>query len=962
MDHLGRGQIADAPTAIGELWKNAFDAYARDVSLHIYGGVLKTAAILDTGHGMTLDEFVGRWLVLGTETKLDEPTVLAVERFGLPERPRQGEKGIGRLSVAFLAPVTVVISKRQNHDMVVAVIDWRLFENPFLALSDLRIPVEEVKSSQELLERLPVMVRALKENLTGEDGPEIRRERLTDGWLRFDEYEKKHHVSPTTAKSIRTFSEQGFLDEKHLDEWEVTAGLSDHGTALYMIDIRRELAVWVDPDLNPEDDEVQEVRQRLYQTLRGFTDSYTDAPQDFLYEVWTHGDLGGHRILASTECFDIEELRNLEHNIEGEFDKNGWFSGVVTVFGKDRGEFSVAPRRVPPKAGRDMVGPFSLCLGSFEQTPSKTTHPPEVYVALGEKADRFAGLGVFRDGLRVMPYGRPDNDFFGIESRRTRHAGREFWVHHRTFGRVALQRHRNPNLRDKAGREGFIENRALREMRLLVTNVLRDVALRFFGTDSDIRQEELPEIQARYAAGKRAQELARKRRGQGFRKFLRENKKDMSLALLEVQGANVRVASYGDAPSSEDLAVELDLVERFLERRNELRLPPLPKKLKSVEADYRAYRDQYREFCASVDAMKARLAAFEQLVAQEPPTDVARRRLHSNQTKLNHQIGRYVKELNGRLDELRERWRARAEADRKRFYKQSAPLLDDIDKDVRLGRVLNLLDANRQEVEQQLIEFYEPTMRALDHLLDDIDIDSALAVTEDERLELEEKLSQFHALAQLGISVEIIGHELETLDTEVGRNLKRLPKDVQKREAFKLAYEAHRALVDRLRFLYPMKLSGYRLRRKITGDEIAEYVEEYFRARFRDARISFIATEEFRGLSISDLPARIFPVFINLVNNSLYWLQSADERRIVFDYFRGLVAISDSGPGVDPDDIPHLFELFFTRRAMGRGVGLYLCRANLAVANHTIRYAGDNDPKPLDGATLIIEFKGVSNV
>ena len=38
VDHLGREQIADCPTAISELWKNAFDAYARKVELTIYDG------------------------------------------------------------------------------------------------------------------------------------------------------------------------------------------------------------------------------------------------------------------------------------------------------------------------------------------------------------------------------------------------------------------------------------------------------------------------------------------------------------------------------------------------------------------------------------------------------------------------------------------------------------------------------------------------------------------------------------------------------------------------------------------------------------------------------------------------------------------------------------------------------------------------------------------------------------
>lgn len=53
IDHLGRGQIADTPTAVSELWKNAYDAYARDVSLHIFSGSLPIAGIYDNGSGMS---------------------------------------------------------------------------------------------------------------------------------------------------------------------------------------------------------------------------------------------------------------------------------------------------------------------------------------------------------------------------------------------------------------------------------------------------------------------------------------------------------------------------------------------------------------------------------------------------------------------------------------------------------------------------------------------------------------------------------------------------------------------------------------------------------------------------------------------------------------------------------------------------------------------------------------------
>src|SRR3954462_7774941 len=84
IDHLGRTQIADAPTAVSELWKNAYDAYARNVALHIFDGARPVAAVLDDGSGMDRDDFEDRWLVIGTETKFGGGDSSDPERFGLP--------------------------------------------------------------------------------------------------------------------------------------------------------------------------------------------------------------------------------------------------------------------------------------------------------------------------------------------------------------------------------------------------------------------------------------------------------------------------------------------------------------------------------------------------------------------------------------------------------------------------------------------------------------------------------------------------------------------------------------------------------------------------------------------------------------------------------------------------------------------------------------------------------------
>jgi signal transduction histidine kinase len=272
---------------------------------------------------------------------------------------------------------------------------------------------------------------------------------------------------------------------------------------------------------------------------------------------------------------------------------------------------------------------------------------------------------------------------------------------------------------------------------------------------------------------------------------------------------------------------------------------------------------------------------------------------------------------------------------------------------------LNLIDANRAELSEAFSAKYQAFLNTLAQLLEDLDLEGAYAATEDDRAELEARLQDIQAIAQIGITVEIVGHEFETLEAEVRRNLSKLPESARETVSFKQALRAHQALADRLRFLSPLKIAGYRARETITGKQIAEFIDEFFSPMFRDQRIEFTATKAFRGIAITDIPSRIFPVFVNLVNNAVYWTAQSNKRRIMLDFQQAKAIVADTGPGVDIEDVPRLFTIFFSRRRMGRGVGLYLSRVNLAVAGHKIRYAADGDPKALPGANFIIEFKGV---
>ena len=109
VDLLGKGQIADLPTAITELWKNGYDAYADNITAEIYlKGYknLKTSwfVITDDGIGMSQSDVLDKWLVLGSDSKSRTSILDISGETTLWKTPRvkAGEKGIGRLSVAFL--------------------------------------------------------------------------------------------------------------------------------------------------------------------------------------------------------------------------------------------------------------------------------------------------------------------------------------------------------------------------------------------------------------------------------------------------------------------------------------------------------------------------------------------------------------------------------------------------------------------------------------------------------------------------------------------------------------------------------------------------------------------------------------------------------------------------------------------------------------------------------------------
>lgn len=974
VDHLGREQIADCPTAVSELWKNAYDAYARSVALNIYDGTTAIATISDDGHGMNRDEFANRWLVIGTESKADQSETPEADRNGLSLRTKQGQKGIGRLSAANLGPLLLLVSKRADDPFVAALIDWRLFENPYLYLEDIEIPVVEFESRDELMPHLPGLQDLLMSNVWGsrEKVRSPRDIRIANAWLQFSKQEVDAGHAETTQSRIEMTVIETVFDFRHFAPWNVWNGEISHGTLLAVSGIQFDLQAQLSRRSEKADSAVSQAQDQLFKTLSNFTDPFLDKKErDDLYgigefattaKVWD-GKL--HRNLIEEGFpFDLQALNDMEHVVLGKVDDVGVFRGRVKAFGawQDR-EVVIRPPIDVSTRKDSKTGTFDLRIGTFEQDQASTSHSPDAFHALEDKAELYAGLLMYRNGLRVLPYGREGSDFFRIEFRRSKHAGREFWAQRRLFGRIALRIEDNPNLRDKAGREGLIDNTAAKTFRDLVEYILRTLALEYFGTDSDLRKRIIPERKEEFKKQK-ALDARNKQRTQTRKRFktnLEKNAPNVARLKIDLTQLAERVKS-NDLQVESDVLAMRDTLQLSKQRHRESAIGEPPRNLGPLEDEYLAFRKGLRESKDLIDSLAECLDGALEKLNPKSSKDIIYSELSSNAAFLNKRLRTWTQEANSLLESEQVRVAELSAERNKTYHAKMLPLLDDVENEkVTLRFALAQLGAERELQDSENVELFEPYISALQSLKEKIDLAGLAGFSQDQADELREEVDRLHGLAQLGITVEIISHEIEGLDHSIAAGLKEFPEAFRDSIAFADVRDSYEALIERLRFLSPLKLSGQKTRVTLTGVQIFEYVKRFFGTELAQQGIELDASKSFLKFSVYEQPARLLPVFINLVNNAGYWVSHStqEDKKILLDAAHGRVVVSDTGPGVDPDDISKLFRLFFSRKVRGgRGIGLYLCRANLAAGGHTIEYGTDGQQSTLTGAKFVIDFKG----
>ena len=73
--------------------------------------------------------------------------------------------------------------------------------------------------------------------------------------------------------------------------------------------------------------------------------------------------------------------------------------------------------------------------------------------------DAAAGINIYRDGFRVLPYGEPRNDWLRLDLRRVQNPAMRL-SNNQIMGYVLISADKNSQLRDQSNREGLIEGPA----------------------------------------------------------------------------------------------------------------------------------------------------------------------------------------------------------------------------------------------------------------------------------------------------------------------------------------------------------------------------------------------------------------------------------------------------------------------------------------------------------------------
>jgi hypothetical protein len=133
------------------------------------------------------------------------------------------------------------------------------------------------------------------------------------------------------------------------------------------------------------------------------------------FHKWPHRALAGSEILDAETFFTRDELDSKsDHLLRGTVNDFGQFKGSLRVYQQNYDDVVV-----PWSEARGLkteCGPFDILFGYLQGRESESLVVGAEWAELNSKLDKIGGIYVYRDGIRILPYGDFSFDWLEVDS------------------------------------------------------------------------------------------------------------------------------------------------------------------------------------------------------------------------------------------------------------------------------------------------------------------------------------------------------------------------------------------------------------------------------------------------------------------------------------------------------------------------------------------------------------------
>lgn len=754
---------------------------------------------------------------------------------------------------------------------------------------------------------------------------------------------------------------------------------------MFSVDIEGDLSF----DSSKEATKIEKMLMGFHNTMTPF---HPEPTVNIAFRDYRKEDRSFVDIIDDEHFFTPEDFELADHHFIGEFDEYGQFKGQITIYG-DRTYNHIINWR-DNNFRETHCGPFSINFAYLQGDLRSSRVAPEDYARIRAKGDKFGGIYIYRDNIRILPYGDSDYDFLDIEKNRSKRASSYFFSYRRMFGVIVLSSESSKGLIEKAGREGFIENKAYRQLQSILKNFFVQLAADFFNEKGSTAQSEYyntrkEEYNSLYKALERRDKLAKTKKEKFARCLtvffsnLAENKfeKDINDLILSFKAKLEQIININnpDTAAQRIINTEAGVRKAIAEYRKNISVPS-PKGFslnKALRTDFETYLDEYKILCDTLfasalhevddlvdiytkqlDLVISKRKRLEQAVDLISSEALLYNRKKKDETNdIAQSMVKKVKELTSQLildldTQIRE-----VKSQFVNLTTNNADNFDLVSERTRMESEIDKVSQRNSAVMDRIIRQFESFYIEHDENGNLITSDQISDAMSEELEDLRSRLQSDVELSQLGLAVGILHHEFNSTVGSIRRSLKDLRAWSDVDEKFETTYNNLRANFEHLdgylNLFTPLNRRLNRKREEIPLLDIKVFLIDLFKSRLERHGIQFKHTKGFAKASIYGFRSTFYPVFVNIIDNAIYWLKKSDnqEKIIRLHADEHGIYVSNNGPAISKSDRERIFELRFSRKPAGRGLGLSISREVLEAEGYQIIVA---DPRENSTVTFKI--------